>query len=60
MDSWKLKGVVALEKLILFISIYSLSNLEVYMSTTEVFAVPAAPVSNVDFIPGSFLFSDLG
>jgi len=46
-DSWKLNGEVALEKLILLKSIYSGSNFEQYMRHTEVFAVPGDPTRSV-------------
>jgi hypothetical protein len=58
-DSWKLNGVVALEKLILFTSITSESNLPVYIMQTEVLAVPGDPTRSVLRCPGSYLFKDL-
>lgn len=59
MDSWKLNGVVALEKLILLKSMFSELNLRVYIRTPEVFAVPGPPTSSAFKCPGSFLRSCL-
>jgi hypothetical protein len=58
-DSWKLNGVVALEKLILLKSIASESNLEQYMRHTEVLAVPGDPTRRVLRCPGSDLLACL-
>jgi hypothetical protein len=59
MESWKLMGCVADEKLILFISIWSLLNFEQYIMITEVLAVPGEPTRRVFWWPGSFLMVDL-
>jgi hypothetical protein len=47
MESWKLIGWVAEEKLILFYSIWSELNLDMYIMTTEVLAVPGDPTRRV-------------
>lgn len=58
-DSWKLNGVVALEKLILLYSISSELNLPVYIRQTDVLAVPGDPTRSVLRWPGSFLLACL-